>query len=172
LFVSDENDEMDDIKPNLGDDGSDVDSESESDSQDKLEDKIAESAGSQSSSFQHLLDLAPGEAISMITINSIIKAMASLLLHLDAESKQSLLADIKVLFLFMDEKIKGKKKSPKAEVIEWLNTFGPLVILKSGNEVAQEHGYARLAHFAILVSEEDGTEIELLLPRNDVIIYV
>jgi hypothetical protein len=121
------------------------------------------------SKVKSLLDLGPGDALEFESLSTVIQLFDTFLKNLDAKSKSTLLEDLANLLCFMSKKKKGKKKSPNAEVVAWLNILGPLIIKHDKKELDMSNvELIDLETISFSISSADGAVSDILLPRFDV----
>lgn len=124
--------------------------------------------------WNFLLDMVPGQQLSMESCKCIVEASVSFFIHLDAKSKVDFLDNIADLLLYvanesMDHgKDKKKMKLPAARIVEMLNLIGPIISVQNGGTVFQTPAFALADSIRMAAENPDGTVSELILPRFDV----
>lgn len=140
----------------------------------------AVAAGADGTKWNFLLDMVPGQQLSMESCTCIVQAWVSFLIHLDEETKVDFLNNIANLLLYVanesmdhgNEKKKKKMKLPAAGTVKMMNLIGPIISVQNGGTVYQTPAFALADNIRMGVESPDGTVTELILPRFDVSLLV
>jgi hypothetical protein len=128
--------------------------------------------------FDFFLDLNIDTTLGIDLCEKTLTSMTTLLSRLDHGATSLILLEISKLLIFVDKtkkldelvnisaKAKKSLKRPNADVIAWLNLYGPLVTLRNNGDLAQDPRCQDTDNVSVTIALADGAVKSILLPKT------